>query len=643
MGSAEQALSTEALLRQFLKYTPAAVAMFDIDLRYLQVSDRWLADYQLEAADIIGRSHYEVFPEIPERWKAVHARVLAGAIERADDDPFPRADGRTDWLQWEVRPWYGPTGAIGGLIMFTQVVTERKRFEAELRLSEERLRESEARLRQVTDNLHQVVWMTTLDRETFLYVSNAYEQIWGRTCASLYADSRSWRASIHPDDRARVDEAVDTNDTEAEKHLEYRIVRPDGVRWIHTRWFLIRDADGALHRIGGVSDDITDRKRVEEQFRQAQKMEAIGQLAGGVAHDFNNILSAIMLQVDEVASYLPSHSIAHEPLAEISGASERAANLTRQLLQFSRKQVMQARWIDLNENVSGLAKLLKRVIPELIEMRFVLEPTPQFTFADSGMVDQVLMNLTVNARDAMPDGGRLTIETRSRTITEDDARTNLDAVPGSYVSLCVHDDGCGIADEHISRIFEPFFTTKEPGRGTGLGLATVFGIVKQHSGWVSVTSVPGRGTTFEVLLPAATTVPVGVARPSRPSGSFAGDETILLVEDDPQLRRMLGILFTRHGYRVLEARSGSDAMRIWTEHASRVDLLITDLVMPDGGGLALASRLQADQPALHVILTSGYSPELAGRTLELRARQSFVAKPCPPQQLLVAVRECLDS
>ncbi|MEZ5291994.1 MAG: PAS domain S-box protein [Vicinamibacterales bacterium] len=386
------------------------------------------------------------------------------------------------------------------------------------------------------------------------------------------------------------------------------------------------------------ADDITDRLALESKLLQSQKMEAIGLLAGGVAHDFNNILSVVMMQaeVSSTVDGVPDETA--EGLQEIQACAERGADLTRQLLLFSRRQVMQPRHLDLNEVVTTLTKMLQRIIGEDIRLELVLHASKLAARADAGMLDQVLLNLAVNARDAMPKGGRLRVETWQRVIGDDSPHPDL--APGRYVGLSVSDTGYGIPADVLPRIFEPFFTTKEAGKGTGLGLATVFGIVRQHGGWLNVASEVGQGTTFDIFLPAGTAAAGADAVAAKPAVR-GGTETILVAEDERSVRMLMCAILERRGYTVIEASSGVEALALWKAHGSAVSLLLTDLVMPDGvSGQDLARQLRADRPDLRVVFSSGYSAEIAGR--ELAEAEHFLQKPFTTDVLLQMVRQVLD-
>jgi two-component system, cell cycle sensor histidine kinase and response regulator CckA len=404
----------------------------------------------------------------------------------------------------------------------------------------------------------------------------------------------------------------------------------------------IRDATGRIINYVAIKSDITQRIAIETQLRQSQKMEAIGQLASGVAHDFNNLLTVIHgnANLQLVAELDPAER--NECAQQIIQAAERAANLTRQLLLFSRKQVMQPGNLDLNEVVVGMIKMLKRILGEDITLCSELAPALPLLYADAGMIEQVLLNLAVNSRDAMPAGGRLTVITGAQTLDEEQARQNPEAAAGHHVFLDVTDTGCGIPPGILPHIFEPFFTTKEAGKGTGLGLATVHGIVKQHRGWITVKSEAGKSTGFRIYLPALEEGQAGRETDTSLMRLPAGTETILLVEDEANLRLLMGNVLQRCGYTVMRAESGVAALKLWKESNQPIHLLLTDLVMPDGmSGFDLASRLQAEKPELKVVFSSGYSAR-AGKGPPLIEGENFLQKPYSPHKLAQTIRHCLD-
>jgi CheY-like chemotaxis protein len=372
-------------------------------------------------------------------------------------------------------------------------------------------------------------------------------------------------------------------------------------------------------------------------------MEAFGLLAGGVAHDFNNILAVIQLQAGLLKS---ESSLTPQQLdfaREIEKSAQRGADLTRQLLLFSRKQTMQPRNLNLKDLVDSMTRMLQRTLGEQIQLQFKFAKEPLLIHADPGMMDQILLNLTVNARDAMPDGGQIIIETSAVEFDEVTATQSPQARPGSFVCLSVSDTGCGILPEILPQIFEPFFTTKEVGKGTGLGLATVFGIVQQHHGWINVYSEVNRGTTFRVYLPRQTKTSDIEFFWSSPAAIRGGKETILLVEDESPVRAAMQVTLSRLGYRVLEAATGAAALAVWKEHHDEIHLLLTDLVMPGGmNGKALAAQLLEENPKLKVIYASGYSVEVAGQDLRLEDGVNFLAKPFQTDKLAQTIRKRLD-
>jgi two-component system cell cycle sensor histidine kinase/response regulator CckA len=389
--------------------------------------------------------------------------------------------------------------------------------------------------------------------------------------------------------------------------------------------------------------DLTQRKELEERLRQSQKMQSIGLLAGGIAHDFNNILTVIAGYASLLCANKRLPLDAAEAAEQISNAAERAANLTQQLLTFSHRHLIQPLQLNLNEIVGNLAKMLQRIIGEDISLQFNAAQNLPLICADRAMMEQILMNLAVNSRDAMPEGGRLLVSTEAMEIGADDVLQNPEAAEGLFICLTVQDTGCGIAIENLPHLFEPFFTTKGVGKGTGLGLATVHGIVKQHQGWIQVSSNCGKGTTFRIFLPASTAVASAPADAAAAPNVRGGTETLLVVEDEPPLRELLRTILELQGYRVLEAEDATAALKIWRERKEPIHLLVTDMVLPEGmSGRDLAGTLQAENSGLKVIFTSGYSADIVKMETVLRPGRNFLQKPYHPQKLIQAVRETLD-
>ncbi|MCS6865621.1 MAG: PAS domain S-box protein [Gemmataceae bacterium] len=503
----EQALrEREEQLRIFVEHSWAPIAMLDRQMRYIHISRRWLTDYKLGERNIIGLCHYDVFPEIPERWKEIHRRCLAGAVERCDEDRFERADGSVQYLRWEIQPWRGADGEVKGIVIFTE--------------------------------------------------------------------------------------------------------------------------------------DITARKRLETQLQHSQKMEAVGRLAGGIAHDFNNLLTVINGYSDLVLRDMAPTDPHREAIVQIHNAGARAARLTQQLLAYSRKAIVEPKVLNLNELIGDSVRLLGRLIGEDIVVTTTLAPTLDPVKVDRGQIEQVLLNLMVNARDAMPTGGRITIETRNVVFTADNLPDDPDVRPGRYVQLTVADTGIGMTEEVKAKIFEPFFTTKGPGKGTGLGLAVVHGAVKLNGGHISVTSTLGVGTTFTIWFPAAEHLPPPSSLIHKKS---RGNETILLVEDEDAVRTIAQIGLENQGYKVVTAHDAHDALHKLEELRQPIDLLITDVVMPELGGRELAETLRAQRPNLRVLYISGYNDDMVLRHGLAEAVANFLQKPFTPASLAQKVREILDN
>ena len=570
--------------------------------------------------EAVERLNQEITKEIHER------RVIEEHLRTAQSDLEQRIEERTADL--------------------AQANAKLQQEVREHRLTEGARLSSEKRFNYLTDNLNQGVWFARAQPPQVLYVNPAFERIWGLPAARFYDNPKLWRDCVHPDDQRMVMEVYDAELTSSSGHdvqLLYRIVRPDGkIRWIHDRMVIHRSDTGDVDSLSGITEDITEARELEDQLRQAQKMEAVGRLAGGVAHDFNNVMTVILGYSAVLLQELSHNSSARYFVQEIQRAGERCAALTGQLLAFSRKQMLHPVSLDLHRVIRDLMALLKSLIGEHVTIVLQLDPTPRWVKADAVQLEQVLLNLAVNARDAMPHGGTLTIDT-AQVLPEDVWGPNHDArTTRTYVRLRVHDTGTGIDAATKAKIFEPFFTTKPPGRGTGLGLSTVYGIVHQSGGTISVESSVGHGTTMTVFLPEVVPPHVGLPAVAPASDHKTSTEIILLVEDEPSVRLLTQHILRTHGYTVHEAEDGFQALDLIRRNALHVDLLITDLVMPGMNGKELAMRLRSHFAELKVLYMSGYSdnPPVTGD--ESQGLTTFMQKPFSPEDLIRLVREILQ-
>ncbi|HUI10642.1 MAG TPA: PAS domain S-box protein [Bacteroidota bacterium] len=875
----ERLRSRDRTIRTFVEQAPAAIAVFDREMRYIATSRRYLSDYHLADQPVIGRSHYELFPEIPERWKEIHRRCLAGAVESAEDDAFPRADGSVDWVQWEVHPWYETAGSIGGIILFSQVVTRQKK-------AEEQLRESERRFRQLFDNApvgyheidedgrivhvnrteldmlgyslddmrHHYVWEFVEDgassRAAFaaklagaattdngyervfrrrnggtlsvllkdrvlrdqsgritgvrsalqdisdrkaaerelrlmghsvasaqdciaitdlehriLYVNRAVTSVYGHRADELYGreiftlssvhtppastaerldetlkggwhgevvnrrkdgsefpvevwtsivrdefdipvavlyvarditerkeaeerirqtesqfrliaenvtdliavlDPRGTRvylspsyrsvltdpdamigtdgfSDVHPGDRDRVLGLFRTiSTTGAPVRGEYRTIRADGIeRMIEARASAVRGPDGSVVQVVIVSRDVTEEKRIAAQFLRAQRMESVGTLASGIAHDLNNVLAPIMMSIEVLKARIPGPA-AHRVLNTIEAAAKRGSDIVRQVLAFGRGVAGDHIPVQPRHVIGEVVKIARETFPRSIDLAWVLPRDIWTIMADPTQLHQVLLNIFVNARDAMPHGGTLAISAENVTVDDTFVRMHPEAKLGTYIAISISDSGEGIPAEIREKIFEPFFTTKEVGKGTGLGLSTTLAIVKSHGGFINLYSEVSKGTTFKIYFPATPAAPDAIDDDATSDLPMGHGELVLVIDDEAAIREITKETLEAYGYSVLTARDGQEGVAVFADHMDDVRVVVTDVMMPvmDGSAAILAlRRLRGD---VRIIATSGLTTKERVDGTSDPAVKAFIAKPYTAAQLLRALSQTIQ-
>jgi PAS domain S-box-containing protein len=763
-GSEKKQAHSHDLMRYIIEHANSAIAVHDRDLRYIYVSQRYLDQYKVKEKDVIGKHHYEVFPDLPQKWRDVHQRALAGEVSSADRDPYYRADGTMDWTRWECRPWYEADGVIGGIIVYTEVITERVRDEDALKQANLVIEDSPAVLFR---------WRAAEGWPVVMVSRNVIQ--FGYTPEELLSGAVPFAALVHPEDLDRVGREVREHSASGAVRFkqEYRIVTKDGrVRWIDDHTVVERSSEGQVTFYQGIIIDVTERKRAEEelnrshqtfltvldgidatiyvadmdtyeilfmskhmidafgadltgracyeafrresgpcghcnndqlldadgnpagvcvwetrnpitgrwyinydrairwvdgrmvrlqiatdisklkemeqerlriedQLRQAQKMESVGRLAGGVAHDFNNMLSAILGHAELGMMQLTPSDPVLDDLRAIKKAAQRSADLVRQLLAFARKQTVSPKVLDLNDTVAGMFKMLKRLIGEDIDLVWSPGAGLWAVKIDPSQIDQILANLCVNARDAIAGVGKVIIATQNAAFAEADCAAHPGLACGEYVMLAVRDDGCGMAREVIAHIFEPFFSTKEVGKGTGLGLATVYGIVKQNEGYISVDSEPGKGAAFKIYLPrfggyASKPAAEGMVPMHKGCG-----ELVLLVEDEAAILKVGQAMLEMLGYAVVAAGTPAEALRQADAHAEKIRLLITDVIMPGMNGLDLARKIHETNPGLKCLFTSGYTADVIAHHGVLDEGVQFIQKPFSLKALASKVHQAL--
>ena len=624
----EELRASSERLDLMMRQIPAMLWTIDHDLRLTSALGTSVQAIGLHADQAVGRSIFEAFGTDDPDFPAIrsHRRALAGEAVTY------RMEHRSRCFEAHVEPFREPGGAVVGVVGVSLDITERYWAEAALRESEERYRrffEEDLTGDCVAAPDGTIVTCNPAFAEIFGF--DSVNEVLGAKLPDLFPDLDTRREFLHA----------------LSRHGKLERYEGEGRRRSGEPVFLIANVVGTFGASGELLEfraylfDDTERRRTEEQLRQAQKMEAVGRLAGGVAHDFNNLVTAINGYSDLLLDRLGAAAPERRELEEIRRAGDRAAALTRQLLAFSRSQVMRPRVLDLNQVVAGTEDMLRRLLGEDVRLETRLAPEPVAAKADRGQLEQVILNLAVNARDAMPEGGELVLETACVELEQGFTRQDVPVEPGRYAMLSVTDTGEGMEPEVLARAFEPFFTTKEPGRGTGLGLSTAYGIVKQSGGYIFAFSERGVGTSFQVYLPLAAAAAEPVEAAAAATNGHCRGETILVVEDEDAVRSLIGQILELEGYAVVQAASGREALEL-CGRGGRIDLVISDVVMPDMRGPELGERIARLLPDTRLLYMSGYPGQSIAYRGELPEGTAFLQKPFSQESLAQKIRELLD-
>jgi two-component system cell cycle sensor histidine kinase/response regulator CckA len=624
----EERRASELRYRRLFEAAPDGLVVADSERMYLDCNPSVCRMLGYTREELLGMRARDIVD--PERQNLEsELTMIRSTSDRFHPMRFRRKDGTT--FDAEVNSTPLGDGTVLGII---RDITERQDAHAALRATEERMRYA-------LQCANVGIWDTNLQTGTVKW-SEIQEQHYGFAPGTFPGTHEAVEARLHPEDRNSIRELEkQIRDGANDLTVTYRVMQPDGaMRWISGIGRIVRDEDGTPLRATGVSLDVTERRALEEQYQQAQKMEAIGRLAGGVAHDFNNLLTAILGYCELLLGDGTKNASIRDDLEEIQKAGTRAASLTRQLLAFSRKEIIEPRVLDMNEIVTDMKSMLARLIGENIQVKLQLRPGLLPVKADRGQIEQIVMNLAVNARDAMPRGGVLVFSTSNVLLDAHHHETNFRTEPEPFVALSVRDNGVGMSAEVQARAFEPFFTTKEVGKGTGLGLATVHGIVKGAGGAVSIDSEVDRGTTIKVMFPAAPEGETLSHTVQSTPRTQAGVESVLVVEDEDALRELTRRLLLRQGYQVHVAGNAEEAVRLFP--TIDVDVVLTDVVMPGSSGVELMERLHVLKPRLKVVYMSGYTDDTIVHHGVLAPGTAFVHKPFTSDALAQTLREVLD-
>jgi PAS domain S-box-containing protein len=624
---------TVALLEATLESTHDGILVLDLHRRIVRFNRRLVEMFRLPPDVVARRNPDEMIALVASQLEDPDASLFTSPKLWADVTgesltQLRFKDGRV--FERFVAPQRIGDQVVGRVVTYRDISQSVRTGQA--------LEQHRAFLEKAQEVAHIGSWVAELDGSDRLGWSTETHRIFGVPLGEFNGTSETFFAFVHADDREAVRTASAAAMTEGTPYdIVHRIIRTDGsVRWVHEKADVVRDAEGRPVRMIGTVQDVTEMRQLEEQLRHAQKLDAIGTLAGGIAHDLNNALTAIAGYTELALTVLRHEHPARADVQEIRRAAERATSVTRQLLAFSRKQLLEPRVFDLNVAVNNVARLIGRLLGENVHLRTDLDPALPLIHADPGQIEQAIINLAVNARDAMSDGGDLMLATSTHRVGDDASRAPMP--PGTYVTLSVTDTGHGMSAETQAHIFEPFFTTKEVGKGTGLGLAMVYGTVKQSGGFIFVESQPGHGATFRLHFPPATTHEPAAA--SQTQTATPASDTLLVVEDEQAVRALVSSTLSHEGYRVLPAASTKEALALAAD-AGAIDLLLTDASMPGSSGLTLAKMLLATRPDLPVIIMSGYSEEMLDTT-GLPASISILRKPFTPSELRARIRETLD-